>query len=101
MGSASAPPISAASLSLNIPVRMRASTASSASVASSSLRGLEARNVLLMLSTASRRNFLLVARSLGNVSVIFLRLGPSYDDFSAFDHGECTLVFIEIRRTVQ
>src|SRR5262249_3996171 len=88
MGSASAPPISAASFSLNMPVRMRASTASGASVPSSSLRGPEARKVLLMLSTASRRNFLLAARSLGNASVIFLHLG-CYDDFSAFDHDEC------------
>src|SRR6516162_2595107 len=74
MGSASAPPISAASFSLNMPVRIRASTASGASVPSSSLRGPEARNVPLMLSTASRRNFLFVSRCFGNASVIFLRL---------------------------
>src|SRR5262245_23246889 len=58
-----------------MPVRTRASTASGASVPSSSLRGLEARNVWLMLSTASRRYFRLVARSLGNGCVMFLHLG--------------------------
>src|SRR5215468_4908900 len=89
MGSASAPPISAASFSLNMPVRTRAATASGASVPSSSLCAPEARSVLLMLSTASRRNFRLAPRSLGKASVIFRYLAPSYDDFSAFDHAEC------------
>jgi hypothetical protein len=53
-----------------MPVRMRASAASGASVPCSSLRGPEARKVPLMLSTASRRNFLLTAGSLGNAFVI-------------------------------
>jgi hypothetical protein len=43
-------------------------------VAISSLRAPEARSVLLMLSTASRRNFLLAARSRGNACVISFTL---------------------------
>src|SRR5262245_66589594 len=67
-----------------MPVRTRASTASGASVPSSSLSGPEARKVLLILSTASKRSFLLVARSLGNGSVI-----SSTFVYFAFDHDEC------------